>query len=229
MRQSVAAAICVLAGVALASGQKLSPEVRPFVKVDAPLVALTHVRVIDGTGAAPHENQTVVLSNGKIASVSAAAVASVPKDAQVLDLQGYSVIPGLVGMHDPLFYQLEPAGSASIVAAQRTFAKLYLASGVTTIRTVGTQDPDADARFRAVFPSHSRAVTLREAQQALARRGEAERSRFADEQRCSESILQILELMRQRRLRQEHALGRLDETAGIAQRGQRPEVAQFKG
>ncbi len=71
MRRVIAAAICFLVSAALASGQKLSPEVRPFVKVDAPVVALTHVRVIDGTGAASRENQTIVLSNGKIASVSA--------------------------------------------------------------------------------------------------------------------------------------------------------------
>jgi hypothetical protein len=63
MRQSVAA-ICFLASIGFAHGQKLSPEVRPFVKVDAPVIALTHVRVIDGTGNVPHENQTVVLSNG---------------------------------------------------------------------------------------------------------------------------------------------------------------------
>jgi imidazolonepropionase-like amidohydrolase len=51
-------------------------------------------------------------------------------------------------MHDHLFYQLEPAGSTSVVPAQSTFAKLYLASGVTTIRTAGTLDLDADARIK---------------------------------------------------------------------------------
>ena len=67
MRKFVA---LVLVGCsALAAAQNLSPEVRAFVKVDAPLVALTHLRVIDGTGAPAREDQTVVISKGKIESV----------------------------------------------------------------------------------------------------------------------------------------------------------------
>src|SRR6266481_301264 len=78
--------IAVLLGCcSVATGQSLSPEVRAFVKVDAPIVALTHVRVIDGTGAAAREDQTVVVSKGKIESVGDAS-ANVPKDAQVIDL-----------------------------------------------------------------------------------------------------------------------------------------------
>ena len=42
----------------LLAAQNLSPEVQKFVKVDAPVIALTHVRVIDGTGAAAREDQT---------------------------------------------------------------------------------------------------------------------------------------------------------------------------
>jgi imidazolonepropionase-like amidohydrolase len=145
MRHSLAAAIWLLAYVALASGQKLSPEVRSFVKVEAPLVALTHVRVIDGTGAASRDDQTIVLSNGKIASVGAAAEASVPKDAQVLDLHGYSVIPGLVGMHDHLFY---PMGNGVFGEMAFSFPRLYLAAGVTTIRTGGSLEPYTDLEIR---------------------------------------------------------------------------------
>jgi len=145
MRQFVAALICFLASFRLASGQKLSPEVRRFVKVDAPLVALTHVRVIEGTGAAPRENQTIVLSNGKIASMSDAADATVPKDAQVLDLHGDSVIPGLVGMHDHLFY---PMGDVIFGEMGLSFPRLYLAAGVTTIRTGGSIEPYTDLEIR---------------------------------------------------------------------------------
>jgi imidazolonepropionase-like amidohydrolase len=145
MRHSIAAAICFLACILLASGQKLSPEVRPFVKVDAPVVALTHVRIIDGTGAAPRENQTIVVSNGKIESVSVAADAPVPKGAQVLDLQGYSVIPGLVGMHDHLFY---PMGDGVFGEMAFSFPRLYLAAGVTTIRTGGSLEPYTDIEVR---------------------------------------------------------------------------------
>ena len=96
----------VLMVCGIAVGQNLSPGVQAFVKVNAPVVALAHVRVIDGTGAAAREDQTVILSKGKIEWVGDAASANVPKDAQVVDLHGYSVIPGLVGMHDHMFYPM---------------------------------------------------------------------------------------------------------------------------
>src|SRR5579885_2567596 len=113
----------------VAPAQTLSPEVRGFVKVDSPVVALTHVRVIDGTGAAAREDQTVVVSHGKIEFVSDAAGANVPPDARVLDLHGYSVIPGLVGMHEHMFY---PVGPGSFGEMSFSFHRLYLAGGVTT-------------------------------------------------------------------------------------------------
>ena len=91
MRTFVAAACC-LAVSSVAWAQKPSAQVQPFVKVGTPLVALTHVRLIDGAGAAARDDQTLVLANGKIQSVSAAASAEIPKEAQALDLHGYSVI-----------------------------------------------------------------------------------------------------------------------------------------
>jgi imidazolonepropionase-like amidohydrolase len=136
---------CVLVAIGVAVGQTLSPQVRSFVKVDAPVMALTHVRVIDGTGAVAREDQTVVLSHGKIESVSDAASASVPKDAQVLDLHGHSVIPGLVGMHDHLVY---PLGNGIYGEMAYSFPRLYLAGGVTTIRTTGALEPYTDIELK---------------------------------------------------------------------------------
>src|SRR5579863_4867713 len=136
---------CGLLMVAVASGQTLSPQVRGFVKMDVSVIALTHVRVIDGTGAAAREDQTVVLSHGKIESVSDAASASVPKDAQVFDLHGYSVIPGLVGMHDHLVY---PLGNGIYGEMAFSFPRLYLAGGVTTIRTTGALEPYTDLELK---------------------------------------------------------------------------------
>ena len=120
-----------------------------FVRPMGPVVALSHVRVIDGTGKPGKDDQTVIIEHGRIAAVGDAAAVSVPPGASTLDLRGRTVIPGLVGMHDHLFYQVEPAaGVTTVVLAQRTFARLYLASGVTTIRTAGTVDLDADARIK---------------------------------------------------------------------------------
>ena len=145
MRKLLVAILLTVAYSAALVAQVLSPQVRGFVKVDAPVVALTHVRVIDGTGAAAREDQTVVISKGKIESVSDAASASVPKDAQVLDLHGYSVIPGLVGMHDHIFY---PMGNGIFSEMAFSFPRLYLAGGVTTIRTTGSLEPYTDLELK---------------------------------------------------------------------------------
>ncbi|MGA9389972.1 MAG: amidohydrolase family protein [Candidatus Sulfotelmatobacter sp.] len=125
--------------------QTLSPQVRAFVKVDAPVVVLTHVRVIDGTGEPAREDQTLVISKGKIESASDAPSDTIPKDAQVLDLHGYSVIPGLVGMHDHMFY---PMGNGIFGEMAFSFPRLYLAGGVTTIRTTGALEPYTDLELK---------------------------------------------------------------------------------
>jgi imidazolonepropionase-like amidohydrolase len=148
MRQLTVAVFLILICSLSLVAQTLSPQVRGFVKVDAPVAALTHVRVIDGTGAAAREDQTVVISKGKIESVADSASASVPKDAQVLDLHGYSVIPGLVGMHDHMFY---PSGGAIFHEMAYSFPRLYLAGGVTTIRTTGSVEPYMDLALRKMI------------------------------------------------------------------------------
>ncbi len=137
--------------------QTLTPDVRQFVRVDAPVVALTHVRVIDGTGAAPRDDQTVLVAKGKIAALGPAGL-PVPADAQVLDLHGYSVIPGIVGMHDHMFYtssldrdstgRSAPPGQLAGEEAF-SFPRLYLGSGVTTIRTTGSMEPYTDLNLKA--------------------------------------------------------------------------------
>jgi imidazolonepropionase-like amidohydrolase len=145
MRKLPVVVLLVLACRIVAAAQALSPAVQAFVKVNASVVALTHVRVIDGTGAAAREDQTVVLSKGKIESVGDASAAKVPADAQVLDLHGYSVIPGLVGMHDHMFY---PMGNGVFGEMAYSFPRLYLAGGVTTIRTTGALEPYTDLELK---------------------------------------------------------------------------------
>src|SRR4029077_14120417 len=89
-----------------------------FVRPMAPIVALAHVRVIDGTGGPGKDDQTVIIEHGRISGLGDAAAVSVPPGASILDLHGRTVIPGLVGMHDHLFYEVEATGSRSEVAAQ---------------------------------------------------------------------------------------------------------------
>ena len=143
MRMLFRSILFLLAGC-LALAQSIQPALRPYVKVDAPVVALTHVRVIDGTGNAAKEDQIILISGGKIAAVGDATL-SVPKDAKVLDLHGDTVIPGLVGMHDHLFY---PMGGAVFGEMAFSFPRLYLATGVTTIRTTGSIEPYTDLEIK---------------------------------------------------------------------------------
>ncbi|HYE16364.1 MAG TPA: amidohydrolase family protein [Pyrinomonadaceae bacterium] len=129
-----------------------SPDRQQFVRVEAPTVVLAHVRVIDGTGAAPLEDQTVVISGGKIQSVGPSASARPAAGAQVLDLAGYTVLPGLVGMHNHLFFPM--GGSPPMYSNMGTsFPRLYLALGVTTIRTTGSVAPYTDLEIKRLIDS----------------------------------------------------------------------------
>jgi imidazolonepropionase-like amidohydrolase len=123
---------------------RLSGPARAMVSVPEPVVALTNVRVIDGTGAAPRDNQTIVIENGRIARMGPSASTQAPAGARVMDLSGHSVIPGIVGMHDHTFYTT----ARRSVQANFSFPRLYLASGVTTTRTTGSMSPYSEMNLK---------------------------------------------------------------------------------
>ncbi|HUX66405.1 MAG TPA: amidohydrolase family protein [Terriglobales bacterium] len=114
----------------------------------APAIALTHVWVIDGTGAPARADQTVVIENGRIAAVGAAGTVTIPAGATVRDLAGDTVLPGLVGMHEHMFY---PEGNGLYGEQAYSFPRLYLAGGVTTIRTTGAIEGYADLNLKAAI------------------------------------------------------------------------------
>lgn len=138
-------ALTLVLALAAQRPDSLSAQVREYVTVDTSLLALTHVLLIDGTGAAPKPNQTVVIRAGRIATVGPAASVQIPAGAKVLDLNGSTLIPGLIGMHDHLFYT---AAGGRAVQMGYTGPRLYLGSGVTTIRTTGSRSPYAEINLK---------------------------------------------------------------------------------
>ncbi len=137
----VASAAFTIGGAVEAQRAPLGPATRSYVRYDTAVLALTNVRVIDGTGAAPRENQTLIVRDGRIASVGDAARASIPAGAQVVDLAGKTVIPGLVMVHEHLYY---PVGSGTYANLTESFSRLYLAGGVTSMRTGGNMNGFAE-------------------------------------------------------------------------------------
>lgn len=113
-----------------------------FISIKDPVIALKHIRVIDGTGSAAREDQTIIIDSGRIAAIGPTADIPVPASATSLELSGLTAMPGLVGMHDHLFYTTD--GGDRDVLAGESFAPLYLATGVTTIRTAGALDLSTD-------------------------------------------------------------------------------------
>jgi hypothetical protein len=140
------AILLVLALAAPAAAQQPAgpgPGVRPFVAVDAPVVALTHVRLVDGTGSPARRDQTVVFSRTAILAVGPTATTRAPVGARVLNLAGHTVIPGIVGLHEHTYF-----GGLRQTVPMNASAYLYLAFGVTTAMTAGSQLPEQEVALK---------------------------------------------------------------------------------
>jgi len=107
----------------------LGPAARQFVAVDTTAVALTHVRVIDGTGRAATAGTLI------------------------MDLAGKSVIPGLVMVHEHLHYPTGPGVSGNLT---QSFSRLYLAGGVTSMRTASNMNGIGEIKLKQAIDARSR-------------------------------------------------------------------------
>ncbi|HEY2470210.1 MAG TPA: amidohydrolase family protein [Terracidiphilus sp.] len=159
MSRTILLLSCISLAAAPPAPAQSARDVAPFLSINAPVVVLNHVTVIDGTGAAPKENQSVVIADGKIQSIAPADSTQPPAGAQILDRAGYSLIPGLVGMHDHLYYtdsisvQFSGQGELGepglfVAEIPYTAPRLYLAAGVTTMRTTGSLEPYTDLKVK---------------------------------------------------------------------------------
>jgi imidazolonepropionase-like amidohydrolase len=159
MRFRILLCLAALASGNLAFAQRidaLGAGVRKYVRVSTARVILEHVKIIDGTGAAPSADQNITIADGKIAAINAGADQPASDGTTIINLQGYSVMPGIVGMHDHLYCFAFPNLEADFnydgptIKLEMTFSapRLYLANGVTTMRTTGTYDPYAGLKLK---------------------------------------------------------------------------------
>src|SRR5687767_2271652 len=101
----LAAAALAASAAGVMAAQQLSPQLRTaYVKVDGPVIALTNARVIDGTGGPVRQAQTIVIRDGMIAAIGDAGTVPAPEGATIIDLAGKTVLPGLVMVHEHLYY-----------------------------------------------------------------------------------------------------------------------------
>lgn len=160
MRTTFRWILCAPLAALVAPGFAAGPtDAAAYVALHAPVLALRHVEVIDGTGAAPRADQTLVIKDGRITALGPDGSTAIPSDALVRDYTGHAVLPGLVGMHDHLFYTASrdtqrnsPGGiEPGFVVNEIPYSapRLYLAAGVTTLRTTGSIEPYADLKVRS--------------------------------------------------------------------------------
>src|ERR1700757_2971946 len=148
---SVVAGISMFAGISFAQTPAPNP-LKTYIKEDAPVIVLNNVRLIDGTGAPAQERMRIDIDHGKITNVQSAMLRNAfPPGAKVIDLEAKTVFPGIVGMHEHLYYAtpLEPKdGVVYFGEAPDSAPRLYLAAGVTTARTAGGVEPYADIQLK---------------------------------------------------------------------------------
>jgi imidazolonepropionase-like amidohydrolase len=156
---SVLLSLLTLVSLHAQSAPSLSPLTQKYVRINSPRMILAHVRVIDGTGNPAVDDQNVVIEAGKIAAVLPGADVQKTDGVIALDLRGYTVMPGIVGMHDHLYHIARPdldatgAWEAPLLVPQMTFSspRLYLAAGVTTLRTTGSVETYADLNLKKMI------------------------------------------------------------------------------
>jgi imidazolonepropionase-like amidohydrolase len=102
-------------------------------------IAIVHARLIDGMGGTPVENATVLVRGKTIEYAGPAGGASVPKDAQIIDGTGKTVMPGLADLHVHL--QGAWDGTSVDLLGYQRYLNAMLYAGVTTLLDTGNYQP----------------------------------------------------------------------------------------
>src|SRR5437867_896799 len=131
-----------------AHAQQFTPTVKQFIAVNVDTLALIHAKVVDGTGGLSKTDQTIIIIKGRIVQLGNASRITAPPSAKIIDCTGKTIIPGMIMMHEHLFYGESLPPNYLGLEMPISFPRLYLAGGATTIRTTGSTEPQTDLNIK---------------------------------------------------------------------------------
>ena len=145
---------------------KFSDETKKYIEYNDPVIVFKNGLLIDGKGNTARPHQTVIISNGKIEWLGDDSKATIPQGANIIDLDGKAIMPGLVMLHEHMYisaHSIEPR-YLNLRQLPFSFPRLYLAAGATTIRTCGSIEPYSDLRIKkdidlGIFPGPNMELT----------------------------------------------------------------------
>ena len=132
------------------SQTKFSDETKIYIEYNDSIMVFKNALLIDGKGNPAKPHQTVIVRDGKINWVGDDAKAILPKAAKIIELNGKTLMPGLVMLHEHMYVSAHSMETRQAIAHQlpATFPRLYLAAGATTIRTAGNIEPYSDMNLK---------------------------------------------------------------------------------
>lgn len=145
-----------LAVCQISYGQTPTQQVTDYMAIQDTIVVITNVTLIDGSGGRIKHNQDILILNDRISAIGKSNELDVPEKALLIDGTGKTVIPGLIMMHEHLFHAKPFYGSYKIVQMAHTFPQMYLAGGVTTMRTAGGFEVNADLNIKNLIETGRR-------------------------------------------------------------------------
>ena len=111
---------------------------------------LKNFTLIDGTGSPPVRAAALIMDSGRITWIGPAVQLQVPAGAEVLDLTGKFLMPGMINLHGHLGNTIDLKQDAKFYsrASVERDLKTYASYGVTTVLSLGT-DQDLIFKIRA--------------------------------------------------------------------------------
>ncbi|WP_339809993.1 amidohydrolase family protein [uncultured Imperialibacter sp.] len=147
MRRLFSTVLAICAFFSALGQEQLTDQTKAFVTHERGNYLLQNLTLVDGTGGAAKANQDILIVGDKIEKVGPDL--PVPKGATAINMEGKSAMPGMVMLHEHLFYpKTTPDANYGVDQMSYSFPRLYLAGGVTSIRTAGSIMPQADLNIK---------------------------------------------------------------------------------